>query len=474
MDKPVIVLITCDELKKDTLSCYGNRAISTDHIDSLCQSGTDYENCYTSSPWCLPARCSILTGLYPHNSGAYSNFRKCPLDNGIPNLFTQLKQEGYQTSLFGKCHFAPVPYGDTRADRTLPYDDFKAYYESLGIDQLVLEDDKQVSVWFYDDYSKEMEQKGLLKPYRDDVWDQSKQKVFPFPGPAEDHPDAWVGRKSVEYLKSCQADGQPQFVWISFSGPHYPFDAPQEYWDRVDREKLPPMKCRDGELAGEDRIHHKSYYGGGNIDGCGMAKEHGCKNYSPEYWENLRVSYHANVKLIDDQVGEILKAVEEVYGENALVIFTADHGEMLGNHGLWGKHNCGYEEVWHIPLIVKFPGQKTAETRKELVNSTDLFPTCMSFAGGEFTQGDGFSLTDREQLKNRKYTFAEGEGYLAVTDGVYKYIHVQKEGEDYQEFLDLSKDPGEFENRIALPESQEALARLRGKLLEHIIPKVLP
>lgn len=474
MKQPAIILITCDELKKDTLSCYGNSAISTVWIDSLLRSGTDYKNCYTSSPWCLPARCSILTGLYPHNSGAYSNFRKCPLDHGIPNLFTLLKEQGYHTSLFGKCHFAPVPYDETKADRTLPYDDFKKYYESLGIDQLVLEDDKQVSVWFYDDYSKEMEQKGLLKAYRDDVWDQTKQKVFPFPGPAQAHPDAWVGRKSVEYIKACSQENQPQFVWVSFSGPHYPFDAPKEYWDQVDRKNLPPMKYCEGELSGEDRIHHKSYYGGGNIDGCGMAKEHGCKNYTPEYWENLRVSYHANVKLIDDQVGEILKAVEEVYGDNALIIFTADHGEMLGNHGLWGKHNCGYEEVWHIPLIVRFPGQKERECRQELVNSTDFLPTCVSFAGGSFMGGDGYSLTDREHLKQRKYTFAEGEGYLAVTDGVHKYIHVQKEGEDYQEFLDLERDPDEFQNRIGLPESQTELAKLRGKLLEHIIPKVLP
>lgn len=474
MNQPAIILITCDELKKDTLSCYGNRAIETTHIDSLLNRGTDYQNCYTSSPWCLPARCSILTGLYPHNSGAYSNFRKCPLDNGLPNLFTELKRNGYETSLFGKCHFAPVPYDETRADVTLPYDDFKAYYESLGIDRLVLEDDKQVSVWFYDDYSKEMEKRGFLKSYRDYVWDRSKQKVFRFPGPAEVHPDAWVGQKAVDYLNRCTADGKPQFVWVSFSGPHYPFDAPANYWDQVDCTQLTPMKRRKDELKGEDRIHHKNYYGGGNMDGCHTADHGGCGYYSEEYWENLRISYNANMKLIDDQVGHILRAIKAVYGDNALIIFTADHGEMLGNHGLWGKHNCAYEEVWHIPMIVQFPRQSVAETRKEFVNSTDICPTCVSLAGGDFAFCDGYSLTDREKLKERRYTFAEGEGYLAVTDGTYKYIHVQKTGEEYQEFLDLQKDPDEFENRIEFPESQEPLARLRGKLLEHIVPMVLP
>lgn len=473
-ERPAIILITCDELKKDTLSCYGNRAIQTGNIDRLCAGGTDYENCYTASPWCLPARCSILTGLYPHNSGAYSNFRKCPLDTGLPNLFTELKRQGYRTALYGKCHFAPVPYDETRPDRTLPYDTFKAYYESLGIDRLVLEDDKQVSVWFYDDYSKEMEQKKALKPYRDAVWDEEKKKVFHFPGEREDHPDEWVGQKAAEYIRSWKDEEAPQFLWVSFSGPHYPFDAPEEYWKQVDKSKLTPMVRKEGELSGRDRIQHKSYYGGGNIDGCGMAPGHACKNYTEQYWEDLRVSYNANVKLIDDQVGAIVRAAEELYGDRALILFTADHGEMLGDHGVWGKHNCGYEEVWHIPLIVRYPGQKKKEIRRELVNSTDLFPTCLEAAGGSFTSGDGCSLTDTETLGQREYTFAEGEGYLAVTDGVCKYIHVQKEGEFFREFLDLRADPHEFENRIDREESQRDLARLEGKLLEHIIPKVLP
>ena len=153
-DRPAIVMITCDELNRKTLGCYGGKAITTPHIDSLAEEGTNYENYYTVSPWCLPSRCSILTGRYPHNSGAYSNFRKCALDTGISNLFQSLRESGYRTSVFGKCHFAPVPYSETRADRTLPYEEFKAYYESLGIDHLELEDDKQVSVWFCDDTAK--------------------------------------------------------------------------------------------------------------------------------------------------------------------------------------------------------------------------------------------------------------------------------------------------------------------------------
>ena len=472
MNKQAIVLITCDELKKDTLSCYGNRAISTVNIDALRESGTDFDNCYTASPWCLPARCSILTGLYPHNSGAYSNFRKCPLDTGINNLFKELKNSGYHTSLFGKCHFTPVRYSETLPDRTLPYEEETSYYRSLGIDHMDLQDDKQVSVWFYDDYSKELDQEGYLAPYRDAVWNKSYQKVFPFPGPTRLHPDMWVGERAAEYIKNSKEESL--FAWVSFSGPHYPFDAPQEYWEQVDADNLLPMNVKEGELEGEDRILHDSYYGGekSNIDGAGMAKDRACKNYTPDYWKRLRISYNANVKLIDDQVGKIIAAVKEQYGENSLIIFTADHGEMLGNHGLWGKHNCGYEEVWKIPMIVKAPGQRQGKVRNSLVNSMDILPTCLEAAGIAEISCDGISML--QEGREREYTFAEGEGYLAVTDGRYKYIHIQKGKENYRELLDRGADPMEFQNFIHNPEYMPVLARLREKVIEHMMPKLLP
>jgi arylsulfatase len=150
--RPSILLITADELRKDALGCYGNKMITTPSLDALAGRSIVAERAYCVSPWCLPSRCAILTGLYPHHSGAYSNFRKCDLNKGIPNLFNVLKQHDYSTSLVGKCHFAPVPYGSVRSDVTLPYDQFRDYYLSLGIDHLDLQDDKQVSVWFYNDY----------------------------------------------------------------------------------------------------------------------------------------------------------------------------------------------------------------------------------------------------------------------------------------------------------------------------------
>ena len=274
--RPAIVLITCDELRADALSCYGNRAVATPHLDRLAQQGVRFARAYTASPWCLPSRASILTGLYPHQHQAYSNFRNCRLDPARPNLYHALRAQGYRTAHVGKCHYAPVPYGETRPDRTLPYDAMSAYYLSLGIDHLDLQDDKQVSVWFYDDYARDLDGAGYLAAYRAAVWDRAAAKVFEFPGPAEWHPDAWVGRKAVERIAAAP-DDSPLFVWVSFSGPHFPFDAPAEYQARVNEEHVGLGTFQAGEFDDPGRIHHYSYHGGGGIEGAGSAPDRACK-----------------------------------------------------------------------------------------------------------------------------------------------------------------------------------------------------
>jgi arylsulfatase len=266
--KPHIVLITADQLRKDSLSCYGNRAVKTPHLDRLAEQSIQFDRAYTTSPWCLPARCSLLSGKLPHNSGAYSNFRTQQLDAGVPNLFNALQNSGYHTSVFGKCHFTPAPYGQVNAGETQQNDAVRNYYLSLGIDHLKLQDGKQMSVWYYDDYSKELEAAGYLEAYQNAVWERENQKVFPFPCPEEWHPDRWVGSKAAEYINKYD-DDQPLFTWISFGGPHFPFDPPESYLSRVDMNHDTKRTYREGEFDSSNRIHHKSYYGPHGVEGTG-------------------------------------------------------------------------------------------------------------------------------------------------------------------------------------------------------------
>lgn len=451
MPRPHIVLITADQLRKDALGCYGGEAVATPNLDRLASQGTRYDRAYTASPWCMPSRTSILTGQLPHNHGAYSNFRHDRLQPGTPNLYSHLHDAGYTTAHVGKCHYAAVPYKETRPDATLPYQAFRDYYVSLGIDHLDLQDDKQVSVWFEDDYARELDAAGHLAAYRDAVWNKNHRKVFPFPGPPEWHPDAWVGRKATAVI-DAHPDDQPLFLWASLSGPHFPFDAPDAFLDRVDQDKVGQGAWIEGEFDDPARIHHTSYHGPAGIEGAGPTGGQGTSAYDDAYWAHLRTRYFANVALIDDQVGAILDAIERRFGNDVLVIFTADHGEMLGNHRLWGKHNCAYEDVLNVPLLVREPGSRGGEMLDPIVMLTDLAPTCLAAANAApLPAADGAPLAHARDDDRYTHAIAEGGNFLTVFDGTMKYVTVRKGDRRHVEMFDLAIDPCEFTDVAADP-----------------------
>ena len=449
--KPHILLITTDELRMDALSCYGARAVETPHLDALARSGTQFGNAYTVSPLCLPSRCSIVTGLFPHNSRSYSNFRPCPLNPELPNLYRLLKTAGYSTAHVGKCHYSPGPYGKARPGATVDLEDVKDFYLSLGMDHLDLQNGKMNSVWFYNDYSRELESAGILDTYRTLACDKvGNGRVFPFPGPTEWHPDAWVGRKAVEYIDSHGGDA-PRFLFVSFSGPHYPFDAPEEYYSRVDVDKVGLGVFREGEFD-QPKIQAPAYNGGGErmalAEGKNSNPDFACKSYSDDYWRRLRRAYLANVALIDDWVGRIIEYARTAYGDNLLVIFTSDHGEMLGNHRLWGKNSCAYEDVLRVPLIACFPEQTRHQSTDAHVMLIDILPTCLSFAGVEPPAIDGRDLRLSLGDGGYAYVLSECDGMAVVSDGRHKYVQFNQSGRSLCEAYDLAEDPNEFDNVI--------------------------
>lgn len=467
--QPAVLLITADQLRRDALGCYGNRAVSTPSLDRLAESGTIFDRAYTASPWCLPSRSSLLTGRYPRDHGAYSNFRDCSLSPEIPNLYNEFGKSGYAVGHIGKCHYAPVPYGETKPDRTLPYDGFRDYYLSLGIEHLALQDDKQVSVWFYDDYAEELEAAGLLEAYRAAVWDRQARKVFPFPGPTEWHPDSWVGRKACEWIEGYD-DNRPLFGWVSFSGPHFPFDPPESYLSRVDESQLAEPHVDPSEWDDPDRLHYQSFHGPaqGRIEGGGY------HDRDAEFWRRLRLYYMANVALLDDQVGQVIAAAEAKFGDNLVVIFSCDHGEMLGNHGFWGKNRCVYEDVLHVPLLLREPGRASAGTRTDRLTSlVDVFPTLLESAG--------IALTEPERIAGRpldsdghRYVFAEGEGFLTVTDGRYKLLDAHYDGTVYTELFDLEQDPHETHNLAGDPTYAAVQRDLQAAAVHALMDTALP
>ena len=252
-------------------------------------------------------------------------------------MFTELKKQGYRTALHGKCHFIPVPYPATRPDMTLEYEHFIAYYRSLGMDALTLQDDKNNSLWYYDDYAKTLAKKDMLTTCRYEAHvNPENHGYYDFPFEAEMHPDAWTGSRAIEDIEHCDSS-RPNFIWVSFSGPHYPVDTPRSYTDRIDTAKMGGRIFREDEWNDESKYHYRGYHGPGTTEGSKKAKDGAQKNYSEEYWQSWRRRYFGNIALIDEKIGEILRAARKKFGADLMVVFTADHGEMMGNHSLWGK-----------------------------------------------------------------------------------------------------------------------------------------
>ena len=459
-----ILFITTDEQHRETISAFGAATHSTPNIDSLAERGTVYSNAYSVSPVCLPSRCAWMTGMEPHKSGSISNIFGSSLSLQFPNLFTELKKAGYVTSLHGKCHFIPVPYPATRPDTTLEYEHFISYYKELGMDRLDLQDDKNNSLWYYDDYAKYMEKKGMLKGYRDAAhMTPSNQCVFPFPYGEDDHPDAWVARKTIERIDSLDASS-PAFVWCSFSGPHYPVDTPQRFIDAVDMSRDKGRVFRPDEWEDDSKYHCNGFYGPGTTEGSGHAKDNAQKNYSEEYWTRWRRSYFGNVVMIDSWIGDILDAARKKWGDDFIVIFTSDHGEMMGNHSLWGKNGSLYEDVLRVPLIIYDAQKRQAERKEQRVLSTDIVPTILKFAGRTArAEADGVPYDEDE---GREYIISECDNRIALIYRQYKleWNFYAKKGKLYKEFYDLEKDPHEFENCYSRPEYKDVIEHMEAYL----------
>lgn len=458
MPKPTILFITTDEQHVDTVY-REDMPYQLPGLRALMGCSDVYETAYSASPVCLPARCTWMTGMMPHRNGCISNNFGASLSLQFPNLFTCLKKEGYVTSLHGKCHFVPCPYPAVRSYLLQDYETSKLYYRALGMDHLDLQDDKQVSLWYYDDYSAEMERKGKLKEYHERFMSKKvRGQLADYPYEKEAHPDSWTGQKALDYLDHCTAD-EAHFMWVSFSGPHYPMDAPNEYAEHIDMDRDIPRRWREGEWEDETKHNRMGYYGTGPCtEGAGHAVDGASKNYDEAYWRLWRKKYYANVVQIDEYIQKIIDKARGIWGENLYIVFTADHGDMMGNHSLWGKNSTLYNDVLRVPLMIHHPGQKARRNIAETVSSTEVFLTLLQMGGCELPQDiDGKPIDQMVQEGGRQVIFSSCEGRVSVVKGSMKLsvngvgFEFKKGNKIYHELYDLEKDPYEFENRYYDP-----------------------
>jgi arylsulfatase len=423
--QPNVLLIMTDQQRWDTLGCYGNRKIETANLDWLAAEGTVFESAYTCTPSCIPARASMMTGMDPWNTGILGmgrgQGRMCLLENTLPE---QLAKAGYHTQGVGKMHFQP--------QRTL-----------FGFHHTVLDESgRESDPGFVSDYRRWFERnKTGDYGFNDHGIDWNSWMSRPYHAPEFLHPTNWTVNESIQFLKNRDPI-KPFFLKMSFARPHSPYDAPAFYYDMYDKKEIPKPYIGDWSA-----MH--------NVDTDAAKPDAWRGKRRDEEIRRARIGYYGNIHHIDLQIGRMLFYLKKTRQfDNTLILFTSDHGDMMGDHHLWRK-TYAYEGSAHIPLIVKLP--KTIEgTMVKRSDSPvclqDIMPTILDISEVPIpTSVDGRSLLPlikgeetswREFVHGEHSTnYSEEQEMQYLTDGRWKYIWFPRVGTE--QMFDMKADPGE-------------------------------
>jgi len=452
MSRPNILFILTDQQRWDAMGCSDNW-VKTPNLDRLAAEGARFSRCITTTPICIPARVTLATGRYPHNNSVWSN-TLYTLPPDAPNWMRAIRDLGYRTSLFGKTHLHPHR-GDLREREHLLH--------SYGLDDVDEIGGPRASAQVDSHMTRMWAEKGLLEAYRADYDDRSKTKPHmarPSVLPLEDYADVYVGQQAKRYLAAYERE-EPWFCWVSFGGPHEPWDAPEPYASMYDPRAMPPSVPR----AEDDHPRPQGW-----LDFYMARADY---RFEPGDEAAIRANYAGNVTLIDDQIGEILSVIEERDElDRTVVAFTSDHGEMNGDWGLIHKMNF-LNGALRVPMIVRTP--ETAASGRPIVNGTmvencDVGPTLVELAGGaidyqQFAKSMCPAMVSVD-VEHRPDAISEFRGEFMIMNRKWK-MAVNREGQSYLLF-DLEDDPDETRNLAGLPESKPIEDELRLRLLERI------
>jgi len=442
-----LLFITTDQQRWDSLPCYGLDFIETPYLDRLAREGTVFERCYTAAPLCVPCRGAWMSGQWPSVTGVVGNSDWFDDSQCWP---TRLRAAGYRTAAIGKMHFNPWDHMG-------------------GFQERIIAEDKR-HTYLPDHHAQFLQCHGLERPHPTQNPGYFEWLAAPVtPMERRFHVDGYVGDRAAEWLEAC--GDEPFAAWVSFAGPHDPYDPPEDmaamYYDAAIPE---PVGSAD-ELGAKPRVQ--------------QARNRGSLNNSmyridpslatPEQIRRWRAHYYANITLIDEGIGKVLAALEESGSlDDTLIVFSSDHGDALGDHGLTYK-GFFYEGMAHVPLIARGPAgpagaagpQVTAEARcPGLVSSLDVVPLFYEVCQTPVPEGlQGASILPmltEPSAAGRDCVFSENGGRAMAFDGQWKYVHYES-GE--AELYDLSADPDEVTNLAGQAAAEEA--RLRARLVEH-------
>lgn len=459
---PNIVLVMSDQHRADMMGCAGDTSMLTPSLDALAAEGVRFSRVSCQGPLCMPSRASFMTERYVRDHGVFTNWEEIPADS--PTYVRALREAGYHTALLGKAHLyldenLPIAHMDEMAGRL----------EALGFAEVFETGDKFMPTvpTRYSDY---LASEGLLSAYRahiaarayqgDNETGQNATKSVPMwdstpmPIPLASYVDAWHGTQAVRWIEDYERDA-PFFLFVGFPGPHDPWDAPAEAVARYDGVDISmPASTKRPVIEGTG-----SY---GNLLR-GFLGLSDTKTMTEDAIRGMRRSYAADISVIDDAVGRIVGALERKgVLDTTWILYTTDHGEMAGSHGLMSKCVL-YEPAVRVPLIVRPPGGCEARVVDSLVEQLDVPATVRSIAGAPEVAGSaGQSLLGAlggGAAPERDVAVSENWGFAVFETDRYKLV-LDEDAIAPCQLFDLAEDPNEDDDLLADPQAAAVVEEL--------------
>jgi len=482
-----VLLFLTDQQRKDSIGAYGNPLIRTPSFDRIAREGLRFERAYTQNPFCSPARASILTGTHPRTHGVWHNgiqFR-----TGVPTLGDMLLEEGFRTGSVGKIHLnpwfgeaPPVCFEESRrhweehpemAAWHGPYCGFQDVHMVLGHGHY------SMYAGHYGAYLKAAYPEGAEKLKRPAaLLDDGYLETWVNAIPEEHHYDTWIADRTVEMIDRCASERF--FIHCSFPDPHHPFTACEPYASMYSPGDMPDsIPASEEELESMPPFYVRQHRGEPSFYDRRPASFD--KDIAGEPLRAIKAQTYGMVTHVDTCIGRILDHLESRgLLEETLIVFTTDHGELLGDHGLLYKGPFYYQSLVNVPLLMRRPGQRPAVVT-DLAAHVDIVPTVLESLGvqtPEYLPGRslaGWFAGEPQHSRDAALTEFRPFGcpnMKVLHTGRWKYVYYGTE--EYGELFDLAEDPEEHSNLFADPAHRETRDRLQARLLQELTATEAP
>ncbi|MEM7116951.1 MAG: sulfatase-like hydrolase/transferase [Chloroflexota bacterium] len=434
--RPNILLITTDQQRFDTIAALGNRHIYTPHLDWLVDEGITYTRAYSDAPVCMAARATMMTGKSGYNAGLSNNATSVVPMQKYPTLPGLLTQAGYQTRAQGKMHFQPMRANYGFEHMELPMDYYRERHRNAH--------------------------QGLPKEHG-----VGENEITPVISTVDEVHSLtyWTVRRSIDFLET-RDETRPFFLWTSFAKPHPPFDPCANYWALYQNLSLPDPVLGDWSETVETMP--QAY----------LAPTYMLNNayrMSNEQLREVKRAYYACITQIDYHLGLLFARMREMgLLENTWILFTSDHGEMLGDHHMAAK-SLFLEGSAHVPLLIRPPASSWDEKPlagkqvDTLVNLADIFPTILQRADVSLPDDhDGLDLLSLvDSPKARDFYGMYGDSFHCLIQGKHKYHWARAGGEEL--LFNLENDPLEQHNLAVSEQAATVLQTMRQELMQRMM-----